>query len=190
VDARDEADGLLAVELERARRSGSATAIGAALRAQGVLHHDQPGTETLEEAAAILERSPDKLERARALADLGAALRRTNQRAAAREPLRRALDLAHRCGAIPLADRAREELIATGARPRHTVLSGIDALTVSERRVARMAAEGLSNREIAQALFVSMNTVTRHLTHAYQKLDISRRSELVAALSGAADSRT
>jgi DNA-binding NarL/FixJ family response regulator len=60
--------------------------------------------------------------------------------------------------------------------------AGADALTASERRVARMAAEGMTNREIAQALFVTMRTVEVHLTHAYQKLGISSREKLPAAL--------
>jgi DNA-binding CsgD family transcriptional regulator len=93
------------------------------------------------------------------------------------------MEFAHRCGAAPLAGRARDELLAGGARPRRMVSSGVDALTPSELRVARMAAEGLSNREIAQALFVTMRTVEVHLTHAYQKLDISSRSALADALA-------
>jgi DNA-binding NarL/FixJ family response regulator len=82
------------------------------------------------------------------------------------------------CGAEALAEEAREELNATGARPRRTVLHGVDALTPSELCIARMAAEGLSNREIAQALFVTIRTVEMHLTHGYQKLEISSRTEL------------
>jgi DNA-binding NarL/FixJ family response regulator len=69
-----------------------------------------------------------------------------------RDLLRRALDLAHRCGAPALTERARTELVAAGGRPRRLVLSGLDALTPSERRVAQMAAGGLSNREISQQL--------------------------------------
>ena len=87
------------------------------------------------------------------------------------------------CGGGQLvADRAHAELVASGARPRTKALSGRDALTPSERRVARMAAEGLTNREIAQALFVTMRTVEVHLTHAYQELDISSREQLPQAL--------
>jgi DNA-binding CsgD family transcriptional regulator len=96
--------------------------------------------------------------------------------------LREALDLADRCGAKPVAEHAREELLITGARPRRARLSGAEALTASERRVAELAGDGLSNREIAQALFVSLPTVTTHLTHCYQKLDISSRAELPGAL--------
>jgi DNA-binding CsgD family transcriptional regulator len=123
------------------------------------------------------------LEHARALADLGAALRRAGCRAEAREPLRAGLDLAHRQGAWALAERARTELVASGARPRRVLLSGVDALTPSERRVADMAAAGRTNREIAQALFVTARTVEGHLTHVFQKLGLESRAELPRALA-------
>jgi len=99
----------------------------------------------------VLKASPARLEHTRALVELGGALRRANQRAAAREPLRAGLDLAHRCGATRLAERARSELAATGAKPRRDLSSGVEALTASERRVADMAATGMSNSQIAQA---------------------------------------
>jgi DNA-binding CsgD family transcriptional regulator len=101
----------------------------------------------------------------------------------AREVLRRALELATRCGATPLAQRAETELLATGARPRRVALSGVDSLTPSERRVAQMAAEGHTNREIAQALFVTPKTVEVHLSSVYRKLEISSRSQLPAILA-------
>jgi DNA-binding CsgD family transcriptional regulator len=92
------------------------------------------------------------------------------------------MELAHVCGALPLVERAREELVAAGARPRRIMRTGVDALTASERRVALMAAAGMTNREIAQALFVTLRTVEVHLTHAYQKLDIASREHLARAL--------
>jgi DNA-binding NarL/FixJ family response regulator len=82
-----------------------------------------------------------------------------------------------------LAERAHEELTATGARPRKIVRAGPEALTASERRVTRMATEGMTNKEIAQALFVTVRTVEAHLHHAYQKLEISSRGELAGALA-------
>ena len=82
-----------------------------------------------------------------------------------------------------LEQRALDELRASGARPRRPALSGADALTPSERRVARMASEGLSNRQIAQALFVSTWTVASQLTSAYRKLGIEGRNQLANALS-------
>ena len=110
-------------------------------------------------------------------------MRRRGRRAIAREPLRRGLDLAQRCGALALARRAHAELVATGARPRRLVLTGVDALTPSERRVAEFASEGLTNREIAQALFVTEKTVETHLGHVFRKLDLGSRSQLPEALA-------
>ena len=69
-------------------------------------------------------------------------------------------------------------------RPRRLVLSGVESLTPSERRVADLAAQGMSNRDIAQALFVTQRTVETHLTHAFQKLSIGSRDQLATALSG------
>ena len=103
-------------------------------------------------------------------------------RAESREILRPALDLAHRCGALALTERTHAELIAAGGRPRRPVLSGLDSMTPSERRVAQLAAAGLPNREIAQHLFITARTVEGHLTHAYRKLDITSREQLPAAL--------
>ena len=117
------------------------------------------------------------------MSDLGAALRRAGCRAESREILRPALDLAHRCGALALTERTRSELIAAGGRPRRLMLSGLDSLTPSERRVSQLAASGLANREIAQHLFITARTVEGHLTHAYQKLDITSREQLATALA-------
>jgi DNA-binding CsgD family transcriptional regulator len=168
--------------LDDARTWGTPRAAGMALHAAGLAQEGARGLELLEEAVAELERSPARLARAHALTDLGAALRRAGRRGTARETLRRALDLATACGAGPLAERARRELRAAGARPRRPRMSGVEALTASERRIAAMAAGGLSNREIAQALFVTTKTVEAHLGGAYRKLDIRSRAQLAAAL--------
>ena len=173
-------------ELADARRLGFARPEGIALRTRGILTGGEQGLSDLREAVEVLAGTYARLEHARALVELGAALRRANQRAAAREPLRTGLDLAYRCGATRLAQRAREELQATGARPRRAVLTGLEALTPSERRVAGLAADGMSNPQIAQALFITLNTVEGHLRHTYQKLSISSRSQLPAALRSAA----
>jgi DNA-binding CsgD family transcriptional regulator len=172
-------------ELEDARQAGRPRPAAIALRTRGLLEGGERGLDDLRAAAELAAESGARLEQARALVELGAALRRANQRTAARGPLRTGLDLAYRCGATRLTQRARDELLAAGARPRRGALTGLEALTTSERRVAELAATGMSNPEIAQALFVTLNTVEGHLRHAYQKLSISSRGELPAALRSA-----
>ncbi len=178
--AREQAAALAAEELALARAWGAPRAIGTALRVSGLVHGDR---ELLEQAVTALAGTAARLEHARALADLGSARRRAGLAAEAREPLREAATLAAACGAAPLLAFAREELAATGARRTdRTMLAGVDALTPSERRVARLAADGLSNREIAQALFLTRKTIEMHLGRAYRKLDIRSRGELAARL--------
>jgi DNA-binding CsgD family transcriptional regulator len=178
----DEAGPLVEEEVELARTWGAPRALGAALRAAGLVEGGERGLELLEEAVEVLSDSPARLEHAKARTELGAALRRANRRAEAREHLRQGLELATICGAGSLAARAESELLATGARPRRIALSGVASLTPSERRVAEMAAEGPTNREIAQALFVTQRTVEVHLTSIYRKLRINSRSQLAEAL--------
>ena len=95
-------------------------------------------------------------------------------------------DAAHRVGARPLADQAETEIRATGARPRRVVLTGLDSLTASERRIAELASQGLTNREIAQTLFITARTVEGHLTSVFRKLMLDSRDELAATLAGGA----
>jgi DNA-binding CsgD family transcriptional regulator len=180
---RDEGLALAADELERARAWGAPGPTGRALRIMGVLEEGDEGVERLTEAVEILERSPAALERARALCELGTRLRLARQSSEAREPLQRALELATVGGATALADHARTELYATGARPRREALKGAGALTASERRVADLAAAGRTNREIAQELFVTPKTVEVHLSSTYRKLGIDGRRALAEALS-------
>ena len=173
---------LLEEEVGLASALGAPRALGIALGRSALAETGAGRIELLERAATVLESSQAQLERARVLAELGAARRRARNRVAAREPLRLALDLAQRCGGTAVAERARTELLATGARPRSVALSGLEALTASERRVATLAARGLANREIAQELFVTRRTVETHLTHAFAKLGIESRTQLAAAL--------
>jgi DNA-binding CsgD family transcriptional regulator len=180
---QDEARALTSEELALAEAYNGPRALGIALRAAGLAEGGSRGIELLGEAVTVLGSSGARLEHARAMTDLGAALRRGGQREESRELLRPALDVAHRCGALALAERARTELVAAGARPRRLLLTGLDALTPSERRIAQLAAGGLPNRDIAQNLFITTRTVEGHLTHAYQKLDITNREQLPAALS-------
>jgi DNA-binding CsgD family transcriptional regulator len=136
----------------------------------------------LREAVALLDGSSEPLERARAHVDLGVALRGAGRAAEAREPLRLAVDLAHRAGATALEGHALAELRAAGARPRRRVIAGPGALTPSERRIADLAASGLLNREIAEALVVTVATVEYHLRNVYRKLGITSRKQLSETL--------
>ena len=183
--AMDEARFLAEEELALARTFGAPRCIGLALRGAALVEGSQRGEQLLRDAVEILDGDDTRLEQARALTDLGALLRRGNRRADARPLLRQALDSAHHIGATALANRAETELRATGARPRRVLLTGFEALTASERRIAEFAAKGQSNREIAQALFVTPRTVETHLTHVFQKLTVRTRTELAGALATA-----
>jgi DNA-binding CsgD family transcriptional regulator len=181
-DDAEEALELVSAELADARRIGQPRGIGVALRALGMLEQGDTGRSHLEQAVTVLASSPARLEHARTLVELGAHLRRHGNRSAARTPLWDGLDLASRSGAIRLAERARTELVASGARPRRAYTSGRHALTASELRVAQMAAGGLTSREIAQALFVTTRTIDMHLQRSYSKLEINSRKQLPEAL--------
>jgi DNA-binding CsgD family transcriptional regulator len=172
-EARDEALSLTMEELTLAAATGLPRAQGIALRAAGLLTGGERGLGYLRESVARLAGTSARLEHARALVELGAALRRSGQRAEARDLLAAGLELAHRCGADRLATRALEEIRAVGARPRRIMRTGLDALTASELRTARLVAQGRSNAEAAQALFVSLKTVETHLSHAYSKLGLA-----------------
>ncbi|HZU40786.1 MAG TPA: AAA family ATPase, partial [Solirubrobacteraceae bacterium] len=177
---------LAAAELELARAIGLPRVAMRALRCLGLAERGARRLELLGEAVRIGSEQPARLEYVEALIARGAALRRANQRAAAREPLQRALELAREGGASRLAAAARIELAATGARSRRMLLGGVESLTPSELRVARLAASGKTTREMAEALFVTRKTIEYHLRHIYRKLDLSSRGELAAAMGDAA----
>ncbi|HEX8121849.1 MAG TPA: AAA family ATPase [Solirubrobacteraceae bacterium] len=173
-------------EVALARAFGAPRALGVALRAAALVRDGDERVGLLEEAERVLAPAGARVESARVLADLGAERRRSGGRADARDLLTRALETAARAGADRLADRARQELRATGARPRRDVASGVGALTPAERRVAGRAAEGLGNREIAQALWLSEKTVETHMSSILRKLGLRSRADVAAALDEAA----
>jgi DNA-binding CsgD family transcriptional regulator len=179
---RDEAIELAREEVELAREWGAPTGLGRSLRVLGELL-GKDGMAELEHAAELLEVSSQRIERARALAALGAELRRARRPTDAREPLRRALEICEITGAKALEEHVRSELYATGARPRTTALAGVESLTERELRVATLAADGQTNRDIAQTLYVTPKTVEVHLSNAYRKLNIASRRELPTALA-------
>jgi DNA-binding CsgD family transcriptional regulator len=169
-------------QLDIAQRVGAPGALGRSLRAAGLAIGGDEGLALLEEAVSVLERSSARLELAHALNNLGSELGRGGRRREGRDAHRRAIQLAEECGALALAESARAELHAgPGRRPR-AELTGPGALTAAEWRVCRQVAEGHTNREVAQALFVTEKTVERHLSSAYHKLGIRSRFQLPAAI--------
>jgi DNA-binding CsgD family transcriptional regulator len=180
---QDQARALAGEHAALARAWGAPRPIAQALRVQALTLGGADGIALLRESAEVARNSPGRLELALALVELGAAERRANRRAAAREPLEEGLALAHQCGARALQDRALEELLAAGARPRRPPASGRDTLTPSELRIAGLAAGGQTNREIAQRLFITPKTVEAHLARAFRKLHVDSRAQLPAALS-------
>ena len=186
----EEARKLAAEELELARAWGTPGMIGAAQRVAGLVADREPGIELLREAVATLEESEAKLEHAHALVDLGAALRRAGKRTDAREHLAEGLELADECAATALVDMAEAELSAAGARPRRRTLSGVGSLTPSELRVAEMAAEGMTNKEIAQALFVTAaDDRDAPLPHLRQARDLFARPTAECPCRGVGEAR-
>ena len=181
VERPDEARELAFQELDLATAQGAPVAIGRSRRTLGLAQGGE-GIHHLEESVKLLAGTEARLEHARSQVELGAAMRRRNQRSEAQPLLRAALESATELGATLLAEQARAELGATGARPRRVQLTGVNSLTASELRVARLAATGLTNKGIAQRLFVTIKTVEGHLRGAYGKLEIRSRKELAGAL--------
>ncbi|ETK32811.1 LuxR C-terminal-related transcriptional regulator [Microbispora sp. ATCC PTA-5024] len=179
----DEAERHAREQLELARRWGAPRAIGHALRVSGGLGSGPDRLRELEEAISVLESSPARLELGYALAAYGCALHEADRSTLARRYLGRALDIGAGCGAAALMELARGGLRAAGARPRRSALTGPDSLTPSERQVAELAAEGLTNRDIARELYITAKTVEVHLSKAYRKLRISGRKDLARALA-------
>ena len=169
-------------QLAAARRVGAPGALGMSLRTAALAIGGDEGLALLREAVAVLERSSARLELAHAFADLGAELSRSGRRTQGRDAQRRAITLAGQCGAVALAESAMAGLHAGPGRRARIELTGPSALTAAERRVCRQVAGGQTNREVAQALFVTEKTVERHLSSAYQKLGIRSRFQLVSAI--------
>jgi DNA-binding CsgD family transcriptional regulator len=180
---RERAASMAESELADVSAVGSRRAQGIALRALALASGASQVTPLLEQSVAVLRSTPAVLELAHSLAALGGALRREGQRSAARKPLREALGLARSCGAVRLLHTLDDELTAAGV-PMTTTRYGPQALTPSELRIARLAAEGVSNRQIAQDLYLTVKTIEMHLSSVYRKLDVSARTQLKAALPG------
>ena len=185
LDAAEPARRFAEEELELARSGGVTRATLRALRVLGRASTGMARLEALEEAVALGADGPIRLEYLHALVDLGAATRQANQRAAARRPLTQALELARELGATAIAERAQEEIAAGAGRRRRQRQTGMEALTPSERRVAVLAAQGHTTRQIAAELFVTPKTVEFHLRHVYRKLGVpSTRADLASVFNG------
>jgi len=178
---RERAEAWIRQELEAVSGRFTARTRATVLRAGGIVLGGEAGIEMLEQSVELLEGSPAALELAHSRVELGAALRRAGLRVRAREQLGSGLRLALGFGAAPLADRARQELAASGARLRREADSGRAALTPAERRVAKLAAQGLSVPEVSRQLVLSRKTAEWHLGRVYRKLGVHSRAEFYAA---------
>lgn len=184
----DEALAMMDRDIALAQDFGLVSTLGAAQRLRALAGDGAPDLDLLYESLRVLELPrASSLELARTLAELGSALRRSGRRVDAREPLRRALDLAHHCGAVALERHVHEELLASGARPRRPVIHGADALTPSEQRIASLMASGMTSRAIAESLYLTPSTVEWHRRNIYRKLDVGSRDGLREAMAALAD---
>ena len=175
------AERLAAQETALAQAWGAPRAVGVARRTAGLVARGEPGVELLAAAVELHAACGARVEHALSLTELGAAVRRAGRPGEARALLREAIERAEAVGAAPLAARARQELTLAGGRApaARDVTAG---LTPSELRVARLAAGGRTNRQIADELFVTIKAVEWHLGNAYRKLDIRGRAQLADAL--------
>lgn len=166
--------------------SGVAAATGSPLMKAGLLVAapqlaDDDAAWPLFEAALKSDLTPWPLHRARVLLAAGSWLRRSQRIAESRVPLRAARDLFDSLGALPWSDRARQELSAAGERSLPRATGPLDVLSARELLIAQLAADGLTNREIGQKLYLSHRTVGSHLYRIFPKLGIASRAELAAA---------
>lgn len=181
----DEALALTAVDAASARRAKTSGSLGCVLRVRALAQADGERLATQRLAAEAFAASPLLADRSRSLIELGTTLRHAGELEEARAVLRQALDFASRSESAGLAAQARGELEASGGRPRRERISGLESLTPSERRVAELAVEGMTNRQIAETLWVTTKTVEYHLRNTYSKLEISSRAGLGPVLATA-----
>ena len=167
---------------ERSRASGTDWALGIAARSHALLVGGDHADDLYAEAIERLARTRVAVDLARAHLLYGEWLRRQRRRLDARNELRTAHEMFTRFGMQAFAERARVELGATGERARERTVETLDQLTPQESQVARLAAQGNTNREIAAQLFISPNTVEYHLHKAFRKLDVKSRTQLAKRL--------
>jgi DNA-binding CsgD family transcriptional regulator len=170
---------------ERASVAGTDWALGILARSRALLCDGEEADGLYREAIERLGRTRIAVHLARAHLVYGEWLRRENRRVDAREQLRAAHEMFSRMGAEAFAERARRELLATGETVRKRTVETLDELTAQEAQIARLAAQGQSNPEIAAELFISPRTVEYHLRKVFAKLDIASRKELRGAFPDA-----
>jgi DNA-binding CsgD family transcriptional regulator len=158
----------------RARQFGAPSAIGQALRAAAEVSSGSSRIKLLEESVSHLERSPAAYELACALVALGTELRRAGRSGEAAEHLYRGLDAAVQCGADGLVEDARDELAASGLRPRRLHSTETDTLTARERTAAGLTVRGRSTAEIAEELHTDEAAVVRLLSAVFRKVGTDR----------------
>jgi DNA-binding CsgD family transcriptional regulator len=168
---------------ETTRAAGTDWAVGIEARSLAMLSEGDGAEKLYEEAITRLGRTSIRVQLARTHLLYGEWLRRERRRLDAREQLRTAHELFRDFGVEAFAERARLELQATGERARKRTLDTLDQLTPQETQIARLAAEGHTNREIAARLFISASTVEYHLRKAFRKLDVKSRTQLEGRLT-------
>jgi DNA-binding CsgD family transcriptional regulator len=168
---------------QRTLPAGTDWALGMLARSRALLAAGEEADQLYREAVERLGRSRIVVHHARAHLVYGEWLRRENRRLDAREQLRRARDMFHGMGAEAFAERARRELLATGATARERTVTSQADLTPQEAQIARLAAAGRTNPEIGSELFISARTVEYHLSKVFTKLGLTTRRELRTVVS-------
>ncbi|MFI1308076.1 helix-turn-helix transcriptional regulator [Streptomyces sioyaensis] len=176
------AERLAQEELDQARSFGAPRALGISSRAAGLVARGPRGRRLLEESVDLLGQAEATVEQARSLIELATLRHEAGHTRVARDLAHRGRHLAQHCSAASLSAQALSRLREFGARPRTPCTVGVEALTAGERRVAALAAGGLTNREIAQKLFITQRTVENHLTNGFRKLGIAGRRQLPEAV--------
>ena len=167
---------------EMARVSGTDWALGVAARSEALMVEDRRAEALYVEAIHRLGRSRMAVDLARAHLLYGEWLRRRRRRVDARDQLRTAHDLFADFGMEAFAERARIELEATGEHARRRTVDTRNQLTPQEAQIARLVAQGNSNREIAAQLFISASTVEYHLRKTFRKLGVKSRTQLASRM--------
>jgi DNA-binding CsgD family transcriptional regulator len=168
---------------ETTRAAGTDWALGIEARLRALLSGGDQADALYKEAISRLARTRIRVQLARTRLLYGEWLRRQRRRLDAREQLRTAHEFFRDAGVEAFAERARLELEATGERARKRTVDTLDQLTPQETQIARLAAEGHTNREIAARLFISASTVEYHLRKAFRKLEVKSRTQLADRLS-------